>query len=48
MNGLIVIEGFESIEQLDFVRGLGVDISQGYLLSRPYKIIQKRFEFLIL
>ena len=33
MNSLIVVEGFESKEQLEFIRWLGVDVSQGYLLS---------------
>lgn len=37
-GSLIVAEGIENKEQSDFVRWLGVDILQGYLLSKPYKI----------
>ena len=37
-GSLIVVEGVEDNEQLEYVRFLGVDIIQGYLLSKPYKI----------
>ena len=31
----IVAEGIETVEQLDCVRGLGIEAAQGYLFSRP-------------
>jgi EAL domain-containing protein (putative c-di-GMP-specific phosphodiesterase class I) len=31
----VVAEGIETAEQLDTVRGLGIEEGQGYLLARP-------------
>jgi diguanylate cyclase (GGDEF)-like protein len=31
----VVAEGVETVEQLDFVRGIGCNLLQGYLLGRP-------------
>ncbi|MDP2228854.1 MAG: EAL domain-containing protein, partial [Moraxellaceae bacterium] len=31
----VIAEGVESVEQLDFLRGLGCQFGQGYLFSRP-------------
>ncbi len=30
-----VVEGVESMKELDFVKGLGADAIQGYLLAKP-------------
>ena len=35
-----VAEGIETPEQLDMLRGLGVHVGQGYLLSRPLRAAQ--------
>jgi len=31
----VVVEGIESVEQLDLIRSLGANEAQGYLLGRP-------------
>ncbi|AYC30982.1 bifunctional diguanylate cyclase/phosphodiesterase [Pseudomonas cavernae] len=36
----VVAEGVETIEQLNFLRGLGCDFIQGYLLSKPLSLEQ--------
>jgi EAL domain-containing protein (putative c-di-GMP-specific phosphodiesterase class I) len=33
----IIAEGIETVEQLATLKGLGVDVGQGYLLSRPLR-----------
>jgi EAL domain-containing protein (putative c-di-GMP-specific phosphodiesterase class I) len=34
----VTIEGIESVSQLHFVRELGADEAQGFLLSRPLRV----------
>ena len=36
----IVAEGIETAEQLTMLRAMGVDVGQGYLLSRPLRADQ--------
>jgi EAL domain-containing protein (putative c-di-GMP-specific phosphodiesterase class I) len=33
----VIAEGVENKEQLEFLKSLGCDIVQGYLISRPLK-----------
>jgi diguanylate cyclase (GGDEF)-like protein/PAS domain S-box-containing protein len=42
----IIAEGVENIEQLEFLRGISVDILQGYYFSRPLPALQ--FEELLM
>ncbi len=44
--GLVVIaEGVETVEQLDFLKGIGTDIAQGYYYSKP--IARQEFEVFV-
>lgn len=41
----VVIEGIESIEQLEAIRGIGCDIAQGFYLGRPEApVLEAQFE----
>ena len=35
MNGIVVAEGVETVEERDALLTLGVDLLQGYRLGRP-------------
>jgi predicted signal transduction protein with EAL and GGDEF domain len=43
LNMSVVAEGVETVEQLDFLRELGCDVVQGFLLSRPRPVEEVTF-----
>ena len=45
MKMQIVVEGVETLEQSDFLEGIGCDIAQGYYYGRPMSVAE--FELLL-
>lgn len=42
----VIVEGVETVEQVDFLLSIGCDMFQGYYFAKPMKI--ERFEELYL
>ena len=39
-TSMVVAEGVETLEQLDFLRERGCDVAQGYFLARPLPVTE--------
>ncbi|MFI3174460.1 MAG: bifunctional diguanylate cyclase/phosphodiesterase [Bacillota bacterium] len=47
LNFSIVCEGVETVEQVEFLKGIGVEIGQGYVFARPMTIQEFQEKFLL-